>query len=468
MSRIDTSIYNNLQPTVKLQTPFELQQGYQQIQQGQNQNRLANMQFQEAERVGAERNALAGIAQQHGNNPEAYGNALMQGGYFKQAQDYAKQQNDAAMSGVELKNKQLTGQKMQGEITQAQKERSAAELGSLINDPQLSHDKVLASIQKSYSAGDIDEAGARQMIDVVRQQDPAQLKPFLNQILMGVMKPKDQVDLGFKERDFRRQSANDLIQPDGSINEPLVGAKSRVAQAGAIQSFGAPTAVTDRTGKQIMVSAGNRGDIKELPYSPPVKQNKPLPVGALKLRVESQEMADIAGDINTRLTGVESRIATGKLDFGPMSNLTNNVLNLAGRSTENSRNFASFKAELEKLRNDSLRLNKGVQTDGDSQRAWNEILENITDTKLVQQRLAEVKILNERAKNLRLMEVDTINRNYGVENEQPAGNAKPPSDPKAASAYLSGAKDKADFTARVRALKAKGWTEQQISAANGE
>ena len=141
--------------------------------------------------------------------------------------------------------------------------------------------------------------------------------------------------------------------------------------------------------------------------------NKPLPAAALKLRVEAQSSADTSAGINESLTAVEKQIKDGKLSFGPVSNLKNNALNYAGVSTEESRNFSSFKSRLGKLRNDSLRLNNGVQTDGDAQRAWNELFDNINDTELVLQRLAEIKVLNERAKNLKLMEVDTINRNYG-------------------------------------------------------
>ena len=147
--------------------------------------------------------------------------------------------------------------------------------------------------------------------------------------------------------------------------------------------------------------------------------NKPLPVGALKMRVEAQDAADTADGVNQRLSNVENLIKDGKLNFGPVSNLVSAGLNASGFSTENSRNLSSFRSEMEKLRNDSLRLNKGVQTDGDAQRAWNELFQNINDTKLVQQRLSEIKQINARAKNLRLMEVDTIDRNYGRSGNAP-------------------------------------------------
>lgn len=245
MAQVDTSIYGNFQPP-KIAGPFEIQGQYQQLQQGQNQNRLAQMQFKEAERVDAERNALTDIAQRYGNTPE-YGNELLKRGLVKPYQDYKKWEADTAASGVELENKRLTGKKTQLEITQAQKERSAAELGSLINDPNLSPDKVFASIERSYASGDIDESKAREMIDIVRQTDPAQLKPFLNQILMGVMKPKEQVELGFKERDFRLKAANEAFNPDGTPNDAYQNYATSKARAGATKVDIGPTRVENIT-----------------------------------------------------------------------------------------------------------------------------------------------------------------------------------------------------------------------------
>jgi hypothetical protein len=87
---------------------------------------------------------------------------------------------------------------------------------------------------------------------------------------------------------------------------------------------------------------------------------------------------------------------------------------MAGWSTEESRNFASFKSTLERLRNESLRLNTGVQTDGDAQRAWNELFQNINDTGLVQQRLKEIQAINKRGAELHRLRVDSVRGNYGA------------------------------------------------------
>jgi hypothetical protein len=142
--------------------------------------------------------------------------------------------------------------------------------------------------------------------------------------------------------------------------------------------------------------------------------SKPLPSGALKMQQESLDAIGISSSINADLGGIQRQIEGGKLSFGPVSNLTNAARNMAGVSSEESRNFASFKSTLERLRNESLRLNSGVQTDGDAQRAWNELFQNINDTDLVKQRLAEIQGINKRGSQLHQLRVDSIRSNYNA------------------------------------------------------
>lgn len=112
---------------------------------------------------------------------------------------------------------------------------------------------------------------------------------------------------------------------------------------------------------------------------------------------EDQDAIQTSESINANLDNLISQIDGGQLNLGPMTNLMSQGLNAAGASNQNSRNFASFRASLEKLRNDSLRLNAGVQTDGDSRRAWDELVANINDERVVAQRLAEIRDINQRA-----------------------------------------------------------------------
>lgn len=132
----------------------------------------------------------------------------------------------------------------------------------------------------------------------------------------------------------------------------------------------------------------------------PLAQNTaPRPMSAVDRRqmLEDQEVVQGLGTVNERLGTVAQQIATGQLNLGPMTNMLSQGRNMVGASDQNSRNYASFKSTLESLRNESLRLNSGVQTEGDAQRAWNELLANVNDEKLVAQRLQEIMALNQRA-----------------------------------------------------------------------
>ncbi len=153
---------------------------------------------------------------------------------------------------------------------------------------------------------------------------------------------------------------------------------------------------------------------------------KPMPATALRMQQEELDAIGAVGSINADLSAIQKQVESGKLQLGPIENLLSKGKNVAGFSTENSRNFASFKATLEKQRNESLRLNKGVQTEGDSIRAWNELLENINDPAVVTQRLTEIQKLNERAAGIRKMNVDVIRQNYGKEPLETEGYANQP------------------------------------------
>jgi len=143
--------------------------------------------------------------------------------------------------------------------------------------------------------------------------------------------------------------------------------------------------------------------------------SKPLPANALKMQQEALDAIGTSSSINADLSALEKQIETGKLNFGPVSNLINKGRNTLGASTEESRNFGSANATLERLRNESLRLNAGVQTDGDAQRAWSELIQNVNDTDFVKQRLKEIQNINKRGAELQQLKIDGVRANYGHE-----------------------------------------------------
>ena len=142
--------------------------------------------------------------------------------------------------------------------------------------------------------------------------------------------------------------------------------------------------------------------------------SKPLPASALKMQNDAIDVIAASSNIDRILAQKEQQIKSGALEFGPVDNLLNKGRNMAGMSTERSRNFASFMSDLERMRNESLRLNAGVQTDGDAQRAWNELFQNINDTNLVMQRLREIREINRRGVELQKLKIDQVRSNFNA------------------------------------------------------
>ena len=147
---------------------------------------------------------------------------------------------------------------------------------------------------------------------------------------------------------------------------------------------------------------------------PTPKARGPLSATALKLQNDHIQALQTTAQVNTNLQKYDQLLASGQLNLGPVSNIVAQGRNAVGKSDQNSRNYESFRSNLEKLRNDSLRLNKGVQTEGDAQRAWNELIKHITDEQVVRQRLAEIIDLNNQAIALRQDAINQIREDAGA------------------------------------------------------
>jgi hypothetical protein len=140
-----------------------------------------------------------------------------------------------------------------------------------------------------------------------------------------------------------------------------------------------------------------------------------LPAGMQKAEDEDIEAIQTATGISRDLGVLGDQIATGKLKLGPLTNAQAAAQNYLGMSDADSQNYASFKATLEKMRNDSLRLNKGVQTEGDAQRAWNELFASTNDPAVVGKRLQEIQAINERAVQMRSQGINLRRKRNMVE-----------------------------------------------------
>jgi hypothetical protein len=143
--------------------------------------------------------------------------------------------------------------------------------------------------------------------------------------------------------------------------------------------------------------------------------NKPLPVGALKMQDEIIDAFSAAKSAQDLSQSLINKIDSGTLDLGPTSNLAYKVQNFAGASTPKSQAFGDMQTSIEKLRNDTLRLNKGVQTEGDAVRAMNEVISSANDPQLFKVNMEKLNAVNTRAAEIQRQKVDAIRSNYGAE-----------------------------------------------------
>lgn len=143
------------------------------------------------------------------------------------------------------------------------------------------------------------------------------------------------------------------------------------------------------------------------------KINSAMPATIVKEQNDIVDKVNVAQSLEANMGKFVNQIDGGQLDLGLMANLENMARNNVGMSTEQSRNLSSFKSSLERLRNESLRLNTGVQTDGDAQRAWNELISSINDPQLVRQRLTEIEEINRKGSQLQNQKLNMMRSEYG-------------------------------------------------------
>lgn len=209
---------------------------------------------------------------------------------------------------------------------------------------------------------------------------------------------QDQIDFGQRERLFDRQIGAQQAMQDRQFNRQAdlqrELMKMRVGAGVTTQIVQDPV-----TGQNIEV---------------PVYSRKPLPPAALKMQIEATENLAAAKSAQDLSNDIINKVSTGNLKIGAAQNILNRGRNMLGASTPESVAFADLQTSLEKLRNDTLRLNKGVQTDGDAQRAMNEVLQSVNDPEVLKSAMARLAAINERAAALQQENVNQIRQNFGV------------------------------------------------------
>lgn len=437
-----------LDPSIAMSVkPFQLDDPIAKQQQAQTM-RMNAMQLAQAERQEQQQMTLADLYKNNvGPDGKVNTKGMMQGmaqrGLGSQIPGYQKAQAEALKAQAELGK---TGTETDAMKFKLEKDRLSATngmLASLLSRPNVTHDDVINGIQGIVAQGLATPEQGAQVIRMLPGR-PEDLRSFLYERGMQGMEEAKRMEMLTPK--FEKMDMGGAVQP-GTVNQ-MTGQFS--PQGKAMPKVVSPDAVlsanTSRANNRDSIAASKENTQAGITAQEAAfkrQQGKPMPSSALKMQQAELDAIGIASGTQADLTALEKQIADGKLNFGPVRNLVNRGLNMAGASNEESRNMASFKSSLEKLRNDSLRLNTGVQTDGDAQRAWNELFENINDLGVVKQRLSEIKRLNERAVKLRKMNIDNIRSNYGKDpadtsgyEEQEAALGAPDATPDAIKAIL--------------------------------
>lgn len=155
-------------------------------------------------------------------------------------------------------------------------------------------------------------------------------------------------------------------------------------------------------------------DTNEIVPNPNSGPKKPLPVGALNLQDDITTSLATAGNLTTDAANMAAKIRRGEVPLEPTGKLEAWGRNQLGLSDEQSRAYGDYKTFVEKVRNDSLRLNKGVQTEGDAQRALNELQAAGNDPELIAGAMDKIAMINQRAVKLQEARLANLRSNYGL------------------------------------------------------
>lgn len=256
MATVDTSIYrmNPLRSMADyegelLQNDLRkqgVQQNAQALQMGQQKADEYTRSIQDA-------NALRNVVKGFGADPNQNVMSLYGAGRLTEAQAYQKAIDESRKSGADVAKSQMEAQKT-----------------------QLANGIQQFEIMGQLSQGVVDQATHDQM----RQQAAARFGPEFAAKIPAVYNPQEvetnkaravsiveQMKQRIAQMDFEQKRANDMLVPDPSNpgkfmpNQPLINAKTQVAQAGAsaINNYGSPVAGVDAEGKPVFFQPTKTG-----------------------------------------------------------------------------------------------------------------------------------------------------------------------------------------------------------------
>lgn len=365
--------------------------------------------------------------------------AMRQGGFLDEANDFESKVLAGKKTQADIDNTASQINERNFGTLQKRVQATAGAIASLLARPNVTHQDVYDTIQQQVALGVIPpEEGAVMARGLPGSQEA--LRPFLMTRAAEVASADARLK-AFTPNLVRQDLGGTVQMVDDNPLTRGPGAPTSFKKTQTPDSI-ASNAVTMR-GQNMTAATAARG--QDLTASTALaEQNaktaaRTLPASIAKLQNEELDAIGTFSGLDADLGALEKQLQSGALKLGLVSNAVGRGRNFLGISTPESANLQSFRSKLENMRNTVLLLNKGVQTEGDAQRAMNELIDNINDPEVVKQRLAEIRQINQRAVQLRKAQIDTLRSNYGAEpldfgrfEQQPAaigaGKAKPPLD----------------------------------------
>lgn len=299
-----------------------------QIQNNALARKQAQMQIDAATKAAEQEVAYNQLAKGFGTDIQSNVNALRQGGLGTRADTYLKSaqeaQEKAAKTSKDMAETDATKYKLQ---------RSKYENGISVLVGSQTPEDAIARINKGVTDGAWSMQEAQQKISEI-PSDPTQFQDWRRRELLGVVSAKDQLDNILKQQEFGLKANNELIGPDGKINQTLLGAKKQVAQAGApVQS--SVTYQVDGQGNLVALPTkipSGSGSVSSVPVmsgGQPVQgvgKDKPLPEAAQKQVMGARNLQDAVGGYLAKLQGWSNAKMLSPDDRADMGNAYNNMM----------------------------------------------------------------------------------------------------------------------------------------------
>lgn len=225
------------------------------------------------------------------------------------------------------------------------------------------------------------------------------------------------------EAAIRQDQAMGSPPGDYTINTPMQNGLSAIPVAGIgpntpppkfqsrqytqqeVAAMGLPTgtvAFTTESGKPDIVSKPDAAQSGQMP----------MPVRAMTEDLEIQSALDANARAGSVLLKHANRLKSGDLQVSPVKSYGGKAREFFGQANQNDVNLTELRADMIAIVNESLRLNKGVQTEGDAQRAYNEIMTS-NDPSVVGRALERLANFTKMAAEHQARRRRLLYRNYG-------------------------------------------------------